>query len=175
MRYKKRIKDMHPYPRQIIEDVIEALGRSTEKLLKRQKEYLIHKNEELGGHSNGFLLGGHYFTKLEDQVKIHTAIKKPLHQSLYPEGLELLQGTKELEQDMQQLTQGLSVVLFDCRTRQDIRNALPDTVMYLLPNIFSVSRTKDEAWTLRDKPLQMMGYPKTAKLLNIYSAMRILE
>lgn len=157
----------------ILKDLMEKLGHADNKLIDRQVDELIQQNAQLTGNSNGFLLGGRFFTNLP-KIDAMQAKKIPLHASLYEQGYTVLTQQNQLREDMTRLKQGLSVLLFDCYTLQDFVDALPDMAKHLLPKVDHLQRTRPEAYTLQDKPFSMNCYPATKELLEYYISTRIL-
>lgn len=100
--------------------------------------------------------------------------KKVLHPDLYASGMEYVQDEKQTAQEFQQLWWRLSLLLKDSKSIQDIRDALPDTIVALFPELSALPRQRKEAWSFEDKPLQMVSYPKLAELLDFYVANRLI-
>lgn len=164
---------MNRYAERTLKHLMEQLGSADQKLIDRQIDELIEKNTQLTGNSEGFLLGGMFFTRLDNVAKL-SAKKRPLHSSLYATGHQVLEQCKKLKDDMLRIKQGLSVLLFHCYNAQDVRDALPDLARHLVPGAATLERTRPEAYTLEDKPFSMHSYQHTKELLEDYISTRIL-
>lgn len=102
------------------------------------------------------------------------AEKKLLDPSLHPAGRVYMKDLKQTDQEKLRLTQGVSVLLAPCQGLQDVRDALPESVVGLFPQLGSMSRMRDPGWPFKDKPLQMHAFEKTAEILGFYVANRLL-
>ncbi len=71
---------MNRYAERTLKHLMEQLGSADQKLIDRQIDELIEKNTQLTGNSEGFLLGGMFFTRLDNVAKL-AAKKRPLHTS----------------------------------------------------------------------------------------------
>ena len=110
---------------QVIEELTAELAKGEEKLIAKQRDHLIEKNQELTGNAEGFLVGGMFFSNLSPK-QIQVAKKYPVHADLYDEATLLANSAKKFRQDLQRLRQHLVVLLRGCTTAQDTRDALPD-------------------------------------------------
>lgn len=160
-------------PNDCIDLIIRNIGEADQKLIATQTEDLIRKNGDRTNDYNGFLFGGTYYTMLS--VKDARKLKKQvLSPDLYDDGTILKKTISEFYNDTQRLKQGLNVLLRDCKDLQDIRDALPNACRIVLPQIYSLQRTREVAWTLKDKPLLLDQYPQTEHLLTYYLSSRML-
>jgi hypothetical protein len=156
-----------------IELIIQNIGEADHRMIIAETEALLEQNHELTGNRDGFLYGGTFFSMLPDNKRRH-AKKLPLHPSLWSQGEALKRGITEFLNDTQRLKQGLSIVLRDCLTLQDVRDALPNAARMVLPELTSLQRTRPVAWTLQDKPLLLDQYPQTEQLFTYYLSSRML-
>lgn len=138
------------------------------------KTNLIEENFSLGNPKDGFLFSGQFWSNLPHKQR-KNAEKKLLHFDLHPAGREFVDELERTKQEQERLYHGLHLVVRDCQNAQDLRDALPDVVAHTLPDeARSLSRTRDPAWTLQGKPLQLSQYQKTEELLGFYIANGIL-
>lgn len=134
---------------------------------------LIEQNHQLGGAKEGFLYAGKFYT-LQNPKNIHPTLRKPLHPSLYPQAMEYIKVRELADKERQRILHGLSILLTNCKTYQDARDALPDSLKDCLPEISKLPRTRPEAWTLADKPLLLRQYQETKELIEFYQANKLL-
>lgn len=163
----------HLQPNEWVEKILTGIGDADQKLIDHQTATLIDENAKLTGNHEGFLFGMTFFTNLP-RKKIRTAKKVPLHPSLYDDGTKLAKTVKEFENDTQRLKQGLLVLLRHCKTTQDVRDALPNSIRIVLPELSGLPRTRDVAWTLKENPRLFDQYLQTEKILFYYLSSRML-
>lgn len=159
---------------EVIDEILHSIGQADLIYIDSLIEDLIEKNQPHSHSTDGFLFGGTFFTTLAPKAA-RLVPKLPLHRSLYDQGQELVDASKELARDIQRLKQGLTVVLRDCETDQDIRDALPNSVRMVLPGLASFERTRPVAYTIMDKPLLFDQYAETERLLQYYLSSRMLQ
>lgn len=153
--------------------IIDGIGEADALMFNREIETIIQQNAELSNNREGFLFGGHFYSLLSIKEQ-RTAKKLPLHPSLHELGEALAKSIDEFQRDKTKLRQSLSVVLRGCSNQQDVRDALPNAVRMILPELGSLQRTRPVAWTLQDKPMLLSQFEKTEQLLQYYLSSRIL-
>jgi len=118
---------------------------------------LIRENADLGGSYHGFMFQGKFRTQLpKEQHK--RATKKAPEPAMYPAISAYMADMKCVEQETQAVKQGISLLLWPCKTDQDCRDALPEDIVNLIPTMQMLPRQKPEAWSIGDKPLQKLQY-----------------
>lgn len=167
-------------PNQIVADLRDKICKSLtdfdRERLAAMKEDLINENTQFSRVSYGFLFGGTFFHHLtKDQLKNPGVQKPPLDPSLHEKGHLLVDQITALEKNTKHLHQGLSVLLRDCENEQDVRDAVPESVLAFVPELKPWPRTRPPAWTLQDKPLQLDQYQHTKATIAAFIASRILN
>lgn len=79
-----------------------------------------------------------------------------------------------LVDDMASIRQLLTLLLEPCMTTQEMRDALPDCLAVLVPDLKSLSRRFEEAWSIRTDPRAMRAYTKLLPKIQAYAAGRLL-
>ena len=146
----------------------------TEKDVQRYQNTLtelIESNHKLGNSDVGFIFGG--MTHGQSSKFTATSLRQ-LHPNLHEAARDYMQNLTDLRHSKHRLMQGLNLVTRPCRTYQDLRDALPDIAKSLIPEIRNLSRCREEAWTISDKPLQMHSYKMSYDLMMFYFANRIV-
>lgn len=141
--------------------------------IEREQDMLIGMNADLGNPPYGFVLGSAFITNLPRNM-YKNVTKKPVHDSLLVPALNFLERRKQLDKDQRMLSQGLLSLLKPCKTLQDVRDALPNTLKQYLPEIQSLPRTREEAWTMQSCPMLKRQWNKTEDLITLYLASRML-
>ena len=121
---------------------------------------LIRENAELGGSYHGFMFQGKFQTLLS-RNKHNRAIKKAPEPSMYPAITAYMAEQKYINQETQAIKQGISLLLWPCKTDQDCRDALPEDIVRLMPTMRMLTRERPEAWSIEDKPLHKFQYEST--------------
>jgi hypothetical protein len=153
--------------------IVGELFQRDKRRLNMHLEELIEANHQAGGPPHGFLFGGQFHTNLPLHQQ-RQAEKKLLAPALHVSGRAYMKDISQTNAEKGRLTQGLSILLAPCQGLQDIRDALPDVVVSLFPELSSLSRMREEGWPFRDKPLQMHAFKQTAEILGFYVANRLL-
>ncbi len=150
------------------------LFEKDQRRLTESLQSLIEQNYALGNPREGFLLSGAFHSLLTPR-QLFAAPKKILHTKLIHEGREYIEDVKRCAAERSRLEQGLSLLLQPCYSDQDIRDALPDTVVFLCPELSRYPRTREEGWTFENRPLQLHQHQEIKTLLEFYVANRILS
>jgi hypothetical protein len=143
------------------------------KGIEREQDMLLGMNADLGNPPHGFILGGSFITNLPTNMHKNLT-KKPVHNSLLIPALNFLERRKQLDKDQRMLSQGLLSLLKPCKTLQDVRDALPNTLKQFLPEIQPLPRTREEAWTMQSSPMLKRQWEKTEDLITLFLANRML-
>jgi hypothetical protein len=103
--------------------------------------------------------------------------KTNLHSSLIPAMNRFLADKSEVDFDTGRIKQALALILRDCRTRQDFRDALPNCLKDFIPEIRDLPRTREEAYTVRNDPNQLRAwnqYQRLREKIEFYAAARFI-
>lgn len=98
----------------------------------------------------------------------------PVAPSLKEEADTLVEIRNQYEKDKVKIRQGLALLLNKARTKQDMRDALPDFIVSRIPDFNGIERTREEAWTLLDSPIQKEQYMKIRDTLEYRVIFKIL-
>jgi hypothetical protein len=144
------------------------------KRLEKMKLALARKNLELQPEAiNGFVHRMIFFSIHPEEMSRGAPRAVP-HPSLISDLEQYHLEVKKNEQDRMRITQGLSVLLRDCKTAQDIRDALPNSMSDLLDQTKRLPRTRSEAYTLEDKPIQQAQYKPARDLMEVFMMTRAM-
>jgi len=158
---------------EFITDLIEKLMRRSVSKNDEEIEKLHDKQSALTGNTD-FLVSGRFYSQLTGAALAH-ARKVPAHPSIFQDAFDAHTEKLALERDELILKQGLKTLLAPCTDYQDLRDALPDTVMQFLPDIADFPRTRPEAYTLIDMPMKLHSYESTTlRVIDHYLASRML-
>lgn len=136
-------------------------------------EGLIERNYALGGPKEGFLMEGQFLTLLPPKQQF-LAEKRMLHPSLHSEVREYLAECRILDSEAKVIQQGLSLLTSHCKTSQDLRDALPEDIVELSPNLRNMTRYRPEAWCLEGKEFHMHQYALAKEKMMFYITNQML-
>jgi hypothetical protein len=153
--------------------ILKVLFEKEEAQLIKREHTLITKNAELSGPSDGFRHMGVIYSLLTGTARRMGSYGR-LDRSLLPEMDTLLADRLIIETDRDRVRQALAMVLKDCRSSQDMRDALPNAVKDLIPECRNLERIREEAFTLADNPRSYTRYMKLREKIEFYVASRLL-
>ena len=141
--------------------------------MKAWRSQLIAQNTQLGGHKDGFLFSGEFFTDLPPDMQ-KQAVKEVIRPALRQEAKDYIREVRAVEGEKLRLYHGLAQLCGACQTQQDIRDALPEAAVLVDEELKALPRTREAGWTLRDKPLLAFDFKRTEELVDFYSAHRMI-
>ena len=157
----------------ILRPILADLFAKDSQVLRRDLEELIDANHQAGNPKEGFLLNGEFHT-LMNSKSIPLENKRQIHVSLYGQTMAYIRQRDTCNKEKSRMTFGLVVLLTDCKTWQDIRDALPEILVKMVPGLTELKRTRQEAWTLEFKPLQQHQYQEIRDLIDFYFTNKLL-
>ena len=151
-----------------------ALFLAEDRRYAQQIDRLFKDNRQIvPRHGDGFSYGGDIFKPIEVTHRGKLRFT-PLDESLVPEMQEILRDRTQVTEERQFVDQILYKLLYDCQDNQDCRNALPECLHNILPELNQLSRTQPEAYTIRDDERIWAQYQKILPQIQFYSATRLL-
>lgn len=156
-----------------INEIIARLFKHEKARITKAHKVIIKENVEAGGSTDGFKYLGVIYTELEGRIRT-LGNYQPLHFSLHEKLEKLLNEEKVFEEDQLKIKMILSLVLKNCLTLQDMRDALPECLKDIMTEFASLERTREEAWTLLDNPRSYKQYLKLRDRIQFYSATRLI-
>lgn len=159
--------------------VIHQLFAAEDRRLDRITSDLNRKNcEALGKIAHGFRHQGMRFIPLDLKQTVRQNPKQPLPplaSSLVPQADELIRDIKQTADDRTQIRQLFVRLLDPCISTQDIRDALPDCVAPLMPDLDKLPRTNpDPTWTIRHDERALRQYDKLIPKIEMYAVTRMI-
>ncbi|TJX44051.1 MAG: hypothetical protein E5W21_23180, partial [Mesorhizobium sp.] len=137
--------------------LLKLLFEREEAQLAKRELGMVSRNTALGGSTDGFRHMGEIYSELTGASRQRGKYGL-LHPSLVGEMDAILAERKTVNYDKDRIRQAFTLVLRDCRTWQDMRDALPNCVKDLIPECRHLARTREEAFTLADNPRSYTQY-----------------
>jgi hypothetical protein len=97
-----------------------------------------------------------------------------LDPSLCDEMDAIVKERETVIRDKDRVKQALSMVLRDCYSRQDMRDALPNGLAAIIPACQGLERQRPEAFTLADNERSYKQYMNLREKIEFYVASRLL-
>jgi hypothetical protein len=161
----------------LVRELTLEIFRSEERRLAKREISFVVENASLGGPTDGFYFQGRLFSDLAPHLRAKGQ-KGNLHSSLVPAVDEYLQDQKTTLFDKGRVQQALVVILKNCKSAQDVFDAVPNTlheaVRSLLPAAKHLTRTREEAWTVLDNPRAYQQYLKLREKIEFYNIAKLL-
>lgn len=149
------------------------LFEAEEKHLQDRELDMVSRNIALGGTPDGFRHMGKIYSHLTGRSRVMGQYG-PLKPALVREMSSISTDRIVLDADKDRIKQALNLVLKDTVTLQDMRDALPNCLKDVVPELKDLERTRSEAFTLADNPRAYNQYNKIKDKIDYYAAARLL-
>lgn len=163
---------------QLISNILDLLFLPEVRRLNAIKLQITEKNSKLIGRTfYGFRYEGDTYVpeELFYLARMSRQTFPPVSPELLNETDSFVTDLKIINKEKAQISQLLVLLLEPCRTRQEIRDALPDCLSSLVPDLESLSRTMDDpTWSIAHNPRAMRLYNKLLPKIQTYAAARLL-
>lgn len=158
----------------LIDSLIVKLFEAEHRRLAKNELGLVMSHRELtGSEIDGFIYRGQFYTDLGQKIASKGTKTGP-HPSLVPKILAHLADKKEIAFDKQRIKQALVLTLDHCRSRQDVRDALPNVLGELIPECKDIPRTRPEGFGIENHSRKSAQYEKLREKIEFYAAARLL-
>lgn len=161
----------------VISQLLEGLSLAMEESNHRFRDSIIKQHAEMfphiGGIDIGFVYKGKYYSP-KKPFEVRRIHRPTLDDSLWDKAQQLEDAYQSLSQDNQRIRQAFYLLLKDCQTPQDIRDAIPDALRSFLPAYANLSRTRPPAYTLEDDPQRMATFTEAMELVYYHLSMKML-
>lgn len=81
---------------------------------------------------------------------------------------------KQVGEDKQLIKQVLWLVTKDCTSMEAVRDALPESIIELVPTLRSIQRTNEDGYTIKGDPKMYAQYLKIRDKIDVYWACRMI-
>lgn len=151
-------------------DLIEKLFEPDKRRLAKTLAELVLQNKHLTGTLvDGFRYNGMWFFSCNAGKLGKLSI---VADTLEVEVDRYLQDKKLVDQDQDLIKQVLVRLLFDCKTEEHCRNALPECLIPLVaPRLNAYPRNDEPGYTLRDDQRSYRQFLKALPKMEMYSAL----
>lgn len=158
---------------ELANSLVEQVFSYEHGFIEEETKGLIIANQALGGTMNAFVFHGALHACVPQRT-LRGIVVKPLHPSLEDRGERLLSRKTRVDRDHRRITNSLAVVTVKCRSRQDIRDALPETLVNLVPELSQIDRLREEGCLISDNQMLLKQFQDSVTLLLDYQANRLI-
>ena len=160
----------------LMASTVDAVFKGEGTWAKQALDSIMDQNTLLGGTQNAFSLGGkNYLRQSLKQFDFRGIPIKPLHKSLYTDMQRYYDRTYRVETDRTKVTQFFKVLFPRCQNLQDLRDALPEPVVSLVPELQRLPRSQEKAFVLRGlHPAHMGQFDRVTDIVLFYIANRLV-
>lgn len=157
----------------LIASFVEALFKSEANRIEQSIERLDRENRDIRGSNEwGFMWQGQRFVPKSSPYKI-TSVPS-LAFELRKSGNFLLKDIQQVKDDKQMVSQVMHLLIINCETEQDYRDALPDSLVELSPKLQALSRTREAGYTICSDERAMRQFQKMIDTIDFYAATRLM-
>jgi hypothetical protein len=156
-----------------INHVIKELFIAEERRLNKAILSLEELNSSRQGKElDGFLLNGIYYRPIGRKTP-PPRDKPTLHYLLWDAGDSFLKDRRKTDENKQMVRQAMVNSLEPARTLQDYRDSLPECLVFALPQLQSLSRTREEGCLIEDRRKHEQ-FIKALPLMEMLSVTRLI-
>lgn len=160
-----------------LHDLINGIIRELFVAEERRLDKAIVKLEEANSFQqratlDGFLINGVYYRPQGRRTR-SPPDKPMLHFDLWAKGELLVKDRKTVDGQKQLIRQALVNALEPAQTHQDYRDSLPECLVFAIPQLQRMSRTREEG-CLIDDPRKREQFFKALPLMELFSVSRLL-
>lgn len=142
---------------ELVDPVIDSLLQVEDEDLKQKIQELIDENSLLGGHYKGFYYSGDVFSPYAKKLLRGSRIKE-IDPTLEERAEYCRARRNRLAEDRKKLQQLLTIIFSKCKTKQDVRDVLPEVIANKVDAFKGMPRQNNEGFILADNPMLMNQY-----------------
>lgn len=159
----------------IVDHLTKAIFSSEVARLTKREMELVRENARLPKSApDGFFYRGQLYSDLDPKLRAK-GTRGNLHPSLHPQMDAHLKDKGVVDFDRQRVKQALAIILRDCKTHQDFRDALPNSLKdFMGREVGSLPRTRPEAYTVQENPRAYRQYMQLREKLEFYNVAKLL-
>lgn len=163
-----------------IKAIIERLFQPEDRRINMMIEELNNRNSAIKGKQLfGFRHLGDVYIPESCRQQVAALRKQQVLPSLafelMNEASDVLVDVKKVNLDKDQIKQILFKLLYSATTLQDIRDALPECLVPLVPEIAKLSRYNDDpTWFIRNDHRALRQYEKILPKIELYAMTRMI-
>lgn len=160
---------------QFIDGVLDLLFEPEIRRLDAIVADLDKQNRELRGHAvMGFMHNGQVYIPKAANVRQSKGCYPALAFTLTNQAAAWDTDMKQVGEDKQFIRQILWLLTKDCETAADVRDALPESFVSLVPSMADTPRTREDGYTVKHDERLYGQYLKIRDKIDVYWACRMV-
>lgn len=164
------LPNLHTFLDGLMTTLLEPEGRRLDRIVTE----LDAANREIKKHTvMGFMYNGQVYIPKAAKTR-QTGGYPSLAFSLTNQAAVWCADMKQVEEDRQIIKQVLWLVTKECPTMGDVRDALPESIVSLVPSMSNMQRTKEDGYTVVHDERLHAQYLKIRDKIDVYRACRML-
>ena len=158
---------------EMIADITQRLTATEAKHLNGLESELLKEQQEYYPKDLGFLVSGAYYSGPNPYV--NNAPRHALYKNIADKGYRLSESYQRLASDRKDFIQAFSVLFRECKSLQDTRDAIPESLLIVCSEPFQkLKRKQQEGWTIQNTDVGVIKYEKLKNKIYSYLANRML-
>lgn len=156
--------------------IVQLLFEGDSRRMDKALEELVSANDRLNNTppSAGFMFNGEFYMRANATKAPMHGERRVLHEDLWDQMMEYLKDVAALIMDVHMINQMTHRLVGKCQTEQDLRDALPDSMVMLSDTLNALPRTRPVAYTLEGDERAQRQFAKVKPLMDTYAATRLL-
>lgn len=159
--------------KEIVDQLVKMIFSSEDTRIAKYKLEMVKRNRELGGNKDGFFFQGILYSDMLTHLSFK-GDRGSIYPELEKEMLSFVNDINKINYDKVRINQALSLLIRDCKDNQDLRDALPNSLVSMVPSIANIPRQREEAYILKDNKRTYNQYMKIRSLIEFYVTAKLL-
>ncbi len=160
---------------EISDKLITALFEAEERRLAKRVEDIDQMNRETKGTKTyGFWHKGEFYAPSNSPYRSSQRGKEALAFALHRQGDAMIKDAQTVTNDKKMIEQIIYLLIRTCSTIQDIRDALPESLVMLSDELSKLPRLNQEGYTLIGDERAMGQFEKIRDKIDFYTATRLI-
>lgn len=172
MRFQRNPLHVHP-AMALVYPAVDQIFESELTRLGDELRQIVVANHKLGGHPNAFTLDGLRYSIVKTYFLRGEKIPE-ISPSLDLRARNWIASQASLEHDHKRVLRGLSVILSKTRNRQEIRDAIPETLIQDIHELKGMERHEPYGQLLEAYPTLRVQYEEAIDMLMNYRANQLI-
>jgi hypothetical protein len=147
----------------LIQPVIQSLLSSERETINKRINAILTENKALGGTHGAYTFEGKFYS-ISPRRAFKGIVVRSVATALEKRAKSIVNQIDELKVSEQRLTHSFAVIARLCKNAQDLRDALPDTLVSEIPFLKHMDRIRSEGEILADRPAILQQYQRAVDI-----------
>ena len=155
------------------QDMLARMMEPEDRRLIRARDILV--NEHMTRSQSplmGFMYRGRPYRHSQcPNIKLHFLA---VHPELYEAVEAFLSDHESIQKDIQDIHQAMMPIVWKATSMQDLRDALPEGLVSLVPELSHLPRTREEAWCLEPGSRALNQFDRVRSKMDVFTMSRLI-